>query len=269
MPNVTSFIHELKKFFRTFIQKYREDQEDNQIEGDEHGGDDVVIQEDTDLVIVNLTSSGRIELIFTPLFTNNFFLEFTQYGAKIFGISDPVIAFRESTAAGITTLHTGLDALLGDGDTILQGGTVQTMQVNTNYSIFKFFDHRIRVEVETQIGIPSTTVWSTNETQQLSNVIATFPIQTQSFSKIEIGQRGVRDVELIEGLKVGNIVFRSSADRINERFLLNNSKFFHNIRLEPFVVKRVYKDGVFKFIREKLTYDSDDFWTAKLRFRSV
>ena len=62
MPNVTSFVHELKKFFRTFIQKYREDQEDNQIEGDEHGGDDVVIEEEIEIEDTESDEDEAIEI---------------------------------------------------------------------------------------------------------------------------------------------------------------------------------------------------------------
>jgi hypothetical protein len=272
LSTVGGFVHSLHTFFRTFIQKYRTDRIDQSLTGDDHGGEaDLVVQENTPLVTVRMTPNGTLRLVFDPIFTANFYLEFTNYGRKIFGIQEQILAFRQEFAV----IHQGTDALLGDigGITHISGGTDQSVEVSASHSIYRFFDQRCRLEIETQMGITPTNVWSTNGTQQLNTVIATFPIQTRRTVKVTCNSDGAVQTALenTDELLEGEIIWRKAEDKVTERYLLNDSKFFHNIRLELFIVNREWQiyENAFKFIRKKVTFGSGEYWTGKLRFRSL
>jgi hypothetical protein len=123
------------------------------------------------------------------------------------------------------------------------------------------------------MGITPTNVWSTNGTQQLNTVIATFPIQTRRTVKVTCNSDGAVQTALenTDELLEGEIIWRKAEDKVTERYLLNDSKFFHNIRLELFIVNREWQiyENAFKFIRKKVTFGSGEYWTGKLRFRSL
>ena len=53
--------------------------------------------------------------------------------------------------------------------------------------------------------------------------------------------------------------------------IITISKFFHNIRLEIFIVRRVWKPLLSKFLvqRSAMLFNESEHWTAKLRFRSL
>jgi hypothetical protein len=269
LSTVGGLVYSLHKFFQVFIQKYRQDQDTHQVLGVEHGGlGNTEIHENTSFVTTRLTPNGTLTLTFSPLFTKNFYIEFTSYGKKILGISESILAFRQDG----DVLHTGLAAIVGgDPPLLIGGGTNQSVEVSATYSLYRFFDQRIRLELETQMGTPQTNVWSTSGTQQITTNIATFPIQTKHTVTVRCDSDGtmLSGVENTDELMEGEIIWRKAEDKITERYLINNSKYFHNIRLELFIVKRKWINNSFKFIREKVTFESGEYWTAKLRFRSL
>ena len=135
----------------------------------------------------------------------------------------------------------------------------------------RYFDHRIRLEIEAQIGIPPTVVWSTDNRQKISHVISTFPIQMTSESSVVCNSEGAATqvVHYQSDMLVGDITWRRAEDKITERYLVQNSQYFHNVRLELFMVRKHWVNDEFRFIREKMSFTDGESWTAKLRFRSI
>ena len=121
------------------------------------------------------------------------------------------------------------------------------------------------------MGTPPTTVWSTDDLQQMSYVIGTFPISNTTQSSIICKSEGAAtgSVRYSNQLLTGDITWRRAEDKVNEQYLLTDSKFFHNIRLEIFIVRKEWFQGEFRFMRSKLVMADGESWTAKLRFRSV
>jgi hypothetical protein len=185
-----------------------------------------------------------------------------------------IICFREDNAGNLLSGEAALKDAFGN---VSNGGTAATVEIANTHSLYRYFDHRVRLEVETQMGIPITSVWSTTNSQQLSHVIATFPIQAKYSTTVVCDLTGtalVNEVHITDELQHGPIIFRRAEDKVSERYQILNSQYFHNIRLEVFVVRREFgldqHGGTsFKFKREKMTFDEDDYWTAKLRFRSL
>ena len=241
-----------------------------------HGGtqleevDDVVFQPDTKFVTVTVNPSGRIVLFFSPIFSKHHFLTFSAYGRRLLGLTtDAYLAFRtvgNAVVQGLTALTNNAVPAL-----ILEGGSTQTVEYPADYTLERYFEHRIRLEVESQMGTPPTTVWSTDDLQQMSYVIGTFPISNTTQSSIICNSEGAAtgSVRYSNQLLTGDITWRRAEDKVNEQYLLTDSKFFHNIRLEIFIVRKEWFKGEFRFMRSKLVMADGESWTAKLRFRSV
>ena len=169
---------------------------------------------------------------------------------------------------GLTALTDNQEAGL-----IIAGTTAETVEYPAIHPLERYFDHRIRLEVESQIGIPPTVVWSTDNKQKLSHVIATFPISIDSQTAVVCNSEGAATQEVYyqSNLLVGNITWRRAEDKISERYLVLNSQYFHNVRLEIFIVRKHWNlvSKEFRFIREKMVFTEGESWTAKLRFRSI
>ena len=68
---------------------------------------------------------------------------------------------------------------------------------------------------------------------------------------------------------MGDITWRRAEDKVSERYLVQNSQYFHNVRLEIFIVRKEWFENEFRFIRETMSFSDGESWTAKLRFRSI
>lgn len=273
MQSPGDLVYHLQRFFDDILARYRTTAVAATITGAAHGGVDVVVDADTRFVTCQLQPNGTLRMFFSPVFTKNFFLAMTPYGTRVLGIgTQDIVAFR--TAAGATL--EGETALSANG-LLIEGGTDETVEYPARYPLERYFDRRIRLEVESQIGLPPTVVWSTDERQKISHVIATFPIQIKSKSSVLCTSEGgaTDNVRYQSSLLVGDITWRRAEDKISERYLLNSSQFFHNIRLEIHIVMKNWEMDTtvgkerFIFRRAKMSFQDGESWTAKLRFRSI
>ena len=167
----------------------------------------------------------------------------------------------------------GVDGLVVNND-IVASGDVPTTIVRSDFPIDRLFEHRVRLEVESLMGTPITSEWTTHNKQQLSNVIATFPIWTKTSTTIECDTMGIpTGVVLYQNDEFrGDIVWRRAEDKISERYRIKNSQFFHNIRLNVHIVRREWNlsdNSSFIYKREVMQFSNSENWSAKLRFRSV
>ena len=239
--------------------------------GNEHGGlPDQVVTANTPFVNVQLQPNGCIKLFFSPLWTKHFWLEVSNYGKKVLGLSeDNVIAFR---TVG-DNIVTGLPALTDGTFNIVAGESAATIEFVSLYPVDRFFEHRVRVELRSDMGFPPTVVWDVDDKESYSHVLATFPITTKTTTGVSCNNAGTTTNEVVYSSEVlaGNIVFRRAEDRVSERYQLLNAQYFHDIRLQVYIVRKIWKEAeeTFIFQSEKLEFEPGQSWTAKLRFRST
>ena len=272
MSTIGGFVYDLQRFFDDLIQKYTT-RNDKKILAGLHGGVTVDVTENTRFVDVFLSPNNTVHLFFSQVFTDNFFLQVTPYGQKLMGISTEYIAFSTDTSTTPHTIVTGIDALVKiteNQPTLLTGGTAQTVEFVCDYPLTKYFDHRVRLELESQMGISTSSVWATSNSQQLAHVLATFPITHEVTTMVQCDNMGATtQCTIQEDMPFGMRTFREAHNKTNEKFALLNSQYFHNIRLEIFLVKRKFINNEFKFKRAKLKLEDHQFWSAKLRFQSI
>ena len=264
--------YHLQRFFNDIRSKYVA--AGGNLDADDHGGgDDVPITDQTPFCTVQIEPNGHLKLFFSPVFTKHFYIGLSRWGQTLIGMGDAhqVIAFR--TAAG--AVIQGRLALTDNpnGGVIIAGQTAETIEYPATYTLERHFDHRVRLEIESQMSTPPTIAWVTKEAQKMTNIIATFPISTTTQTSVLCNSEGTPSGEIgyQTDMLVGDITWRKAENKISERYLLNNSQFFHNIRLEVFLVRKewVEADASFMFAKEKLVFVDGESWTCKLRFRSV
>ena len=239
--------------------------------GDHGGGDDINLTAAIRFVDVIMNPNGVITLFLLPLFTRHFFLQFTDYGRTLLAFTDEslLLAYRTTGEGAIIT---GQSALIEAG-VIVAGLTADTIEQPADYTIERHFDHRVRLEIESQMNTTTTVAWVTSGKQKMSHIIATFPISSDIQTTVLCNNEGAAttETEYQCELLVGDITWRKAEDKVSERYLLHDSQFFHNIRLEVFLVRKEWKQSTkeFTFAKEKLSFQDSESWTAKLRFRSI
>ena len=240
------------------------------ITGNSHGGAPNETVGDQDVFAsVDLTPSGMLRFYFGAKFCKHFFLTTSLYGRTILGLEAPddLIAFRKVG----DVMHTGLDALQDGGAVIVAGATNETVIFQSTYSLFRNFDHRTRIELQTDMQIPNSVVWNTDNKQRNSKVIATFPINMQYESGLVLNTEGGNNGQttMVSNLFAGDLIWRRAEDKISERYEILNSQFFQNIRLDVYIVRKEWVVNKFVFKRREVVLADGDSWTAKLRFKTL
>ena len=229
------------------------------------GGVDVLLQEDDLFVKVTSTPNNTIRLFLGEHFVKHFWIETTPYGKALMGWEEVQIAFRTALVGSL--------ALTNNTAVIVAGETGETIVLQSLYPLTRHFDHRERLELQTDMPIPSTVVWNTDNTQKISNVFGTFPIDMKTRSEIQLNTEGADSGEVthFSELFSGDVVWRRAEDKVSERYEIMNSKFFQNIRLELFITRRVWLRDLrqFSFKRFSITLADGESWQAKLRFRTL
>jgi hypothetical protein len=249
----------------------------NGLEGAEHGGGNNVTAANMladDFVRVLLTPNGTIRFYFSAVFTKHFFIETSHYAVKLFGLNpsdNRIIGFR--TAAGVVV--TGEKALRGDplGAVIVAGETGETVVLMCKYPVIRHFDHRVRLEMDSSgMPVPAIVDWGTDNKQRVRHTIATFPINQKFETSISLNTQGANtgSISFATKMFLGDIVFRKAEDKISERYEIQNSQFFQNIRLEVYIVRREWNTATNEFVfkRRGITLADGESWTCKLRFRT-
>ena len=241
------------------------------IVGAEHGGAPNVLPAvlaDDDFVKVKLTPNGTIRFFFSNIFCKHFYIDCDDYSQVLMGFSESIIAFREDAG----NQRTGIQALTDGGMNIVPGEPGETVVMMGNYPTCRFFDHRVRLEVDSG-GMPVPIEWTSENKQAISHALATFPISQTYTSALSLNRFGAADgnTRFSSTLLQGDIVWRRAESKVSERFRVLNAQFFQNIRLEVHIVRREWNQAAKKFVfkRRTLTMNDGESWTAKLRFRTM
>ena len=220
---------------------------------------------------VLMLPNGTLRFYFGALFCKHFFLELSAFGSKLLGL-ESLVAYR--LVGGV--LLTGAVALTGNADGLgppIAGLTNETMVQQAQYPLTRHFDHRVRCDIETDMPVPQTIVWSTDNLQKISHVIASFPINMRTSTSLLLNSEGASEGEVSHtaDLFSGDIVWRRAEDRVAERYEITSSKFFQNVRLGVFMTRREWSvaKSAYSFVRRPIQLSDGESWTAKLRFRTL
>ena len=262
-----------------YLQRYFDDIKDvyvkfaNGVEEDLHGGGaDWDIEAEENFVRVEQQPNGSFRLYFAPNFCHHFWCEMSDFGANLLGFDSNYIAFAKVG----NDMRTGWHALTGNAQEglggIIAGNTGETVALQSLYPLDRNFDHRVSLELATALPIPPTVIWSTNETQQVSMKLASWPINNRTRSSVVLNNEGTpQHCYSTTPLLTGDIVWRRAEDKISEKYQMLNSQFVQNIRLTVYIFRREWNRVLrqYKIKRLPINLLPGDSWTAKLRFRTM
>ena len=222
---------------------------------------------------MRLDASGVCILNCSEIFMNYFFINVTPYGRFLLG-------FENYIASGVDAggdHQSGLAGLLLVNQQITASQVaVPAQRFKAAYSLTRNFDLRVALELETPgMRIPGQIKWTVEERQSVKFSLASFPIETNYTSTIPLTTTGVPTEfpGFSSTLFGGNHVFRRAEDKVKERYLITNSRFYQNVRVTLEIERRhvrvVGDDVEVTFLRTPIQLPPSAYWSAKLRFRTL
>jgi len=188
-------------------------------------------------------------------------------------VAEDILAIPPVAAVPAQTLA-ATEALIGAGNVVLVSGALtDTIDLRSPFPADRHLEHRIRIEVESQMPVQNTVIWNSNNVQQLSTVIGSFPIKRDMHTRVVLNNAGIATSQITYDVPLlnGNIVFRESNNLVTQKYLLQSAQQFHNIRIELFMVRKEWKTNLNQFVarRRKMVFGVNQNFSAKLRFESV
>ena len=214
---------------------------------------------------------ARQFIFFHPFFCQHFWLEVSDYGKKILGFPDNIVAF--CLDAMTDELLTGADGLHDNNGAMLESLVEDTSLLLGDYPLARFFDERLALVLDSHTRTNPTFEWNERDKEKLNHTIATFPIKKAYSSRYTCNNVGIPSIKTNYTVQqlVGDIVWRSAVDKTKEKYMINDSTFFHNLRYDVSILRREWNDLLKQFVvsaPQTLAFDKGQSWTAKLRFIS-
>ena len=222
---------------------------------------------------VTMTPNNTIRFTLSPLFCDTCFIQLSAFSKKLFGVDESYISFtkiNDVTVSALTVEVNGVQVVNRPNGSEPDGTCIQ----QGTFPLTRNFEHRVQLDLDSGgMPIPAVTTWTVSNKSAIRHTMASFPIQQVYETKVQIDSRGsvLADIETRCALLQGNVVFRRAEDKVTERYQITNSRFFQNIRLELLVERRIFDHvtSEWTFKRFPITLQKGDFWSCKLRFRTV
>ena len=221
------------------------------------------------------TASGIITISATRLWWNSFYFELTPYGIEILGFDKSRLAndkyVQFSLAADAS--HSSTD-LLDENDVFIfnapqdavKGTFLETL---SDHSIFRYAEHRLRVEVDADLSIPSN-ILIENGKQKMHYNIGSYAISHEYFGEITIANNFtvLDEIKLQSPIFIGNTVVKSKTDPTTDWYTIVSSSNVQNMRLTVIVLRREWNriSEKWKLVRSKLKMDPKAMWSCTLKF---
>ena len=233
---------------------------------------------DVNLVVRLVVSpSGVIQIQAAPFFWDRFYFVLSPYAEQILGAFEPYIIFTWNAAAGVIKSSKFADAIYtatnapqpaNVGHFMPSPDTVQVTGVSLKYSVYRYLDHRLRVELDADLAIPAN-ILVENGNQKMHYNIASFAIPQKYEGRLSIKDNVVSDsISHVSHIYVGNTILKGKETPTTDWYKLVSAANIQNMRLHVFIVRRDYNPQYNKWslTRNKLTLQSDMTWFATMKF---
>ena len=238
------------------------------------GADQVDISGDS-FCQVSMSLNGTIQFKASALFTEHFYMEFSPFARHLFGINSQYFSCTRTLDANQNTiLQEGVVSLISANGHIKAGSAQEDYILRGDYPLTRNFEHRVGLEVDASgMPVPAVVAWTTTSKQSIRHTLSSFPIPTSYTTRVSLSPSGytLGNYEFEQKFLGDQVVFRRAEDKISERFKLQNTQFFQNLRFGVFLERRVWdpvkEDYIFE--RSKILLDTGDTWTLKVRFRTL
>ena len=249
------------------------------VEEDVHGEDGDVEEMDEDeaktdpyeFLRLSLTCDGSLLLEGFPIFWNNYFIEFSSYGAAILGIDrslllNNLLGFTQEQNPVRYTAKT----FLGGNGNIIAGNVLQEIIVDTSSPIFETADQRVKLSVESHLPVQSNTE-IIDENQTINRDIVEIFFQNQVQTETKYDENGnYSGLSLHTKLYSGQHSMVRRSDRHNQWNKLLTAFELRYFRFQLYVTYRIWDTNQerWKLQRQKMNIPPGTFWIMNIRFVS-
>ena len=239
------------------------------------------------LLKFRLGVDGTMIIDISPNMMNNFYFEFTRYGAEVLGLSPHVKTVEVPTGAAIglpqtRNIHilaisrpglvvtTNSDAFVGNALAIIIGGVLRQKLLYSENSLYQCLDTRVKVSVSTHLPITSN-VEIMDEKETINREICEVFFQNNITSSVEFDNSGHFVRQTIENkVYTGLYPFVQKHEPIGQWHKLKTSYELRFFRFHVHVWRRTYDSikDTWNLKKENLSVPADKFWNMTLRFIS-
>ena len=269
----TDFIRHVSKFFLTFSETYAQ------------AANPVIVAADAAYrVTTDISPSGVLDILAPGSWWNTFYIELTSYGRELLGFNIDTLA---TTAAGnrdplyiqfsrvdINSVVSKTDMFDANGQFIIDvhlphaNAWITHHEHNARHSMLRYVEHRIRVEIDADLSIPSN-VLIENGVQKMHYNIGSFPIRHDYRGSIRITtDNQIDSVGLESPVNIGNLLVKSRSDNTTDWYTITNPANVQNMRLNLIMLRREWDrlTEKWKLVRNRLIIDEKAVWNATLKF---
>ena len=232
-------------------------------------------------VKAHFTTSGIITISATRLWWNSFYLELTPYGVEILGFDKSRLVDSKYLQFSLTVDENGAETnitdslkLLDENDLFIhnppsnatKGNFIETL---SDHSIFRYAEHRLRVEIDADLSIPSN-IMIENGKQKMHYNIGSYAISHEYSGEITISSNNLlaTQIKLKTPIYIGNTIVKSKIDPTTDWYSIVSSANVQNMRLTIIVLRREWNrvKEKWELVRSKLKMDPKATWTGTLKF---
>ena len=221
------------------------------------------------LLQIGLTPAGVLFFNGSNKFWRNFFIELNPYAQSLLGVPESIVCL---TGVGDDRKSSAL--LTGAGDLITDSGIQLDAASRYSYlagqSVFRYIDERMYVSLEAgSLAMPLNQLIR-DGVETKSHELATFPFETKYKTTIKTENEIVQASVGIEmDTYISRTHFLRKTDPTYSWYRLSSSYMVQNMRLELFITRRRYSDGIWIYTKEPMRIHDDGVWNTTLKFVSV
>ena len=227
-------------------------------------------------VRAEISPSGILDILAPGHWWNTFYIELTTFGREILGYSIANLALRTydelpryiqfSRVAGVVLKKVMFDV---NDHFIIDLVPWNTLHAhNASHSMLRYVEHRIRVELDADLSIPSNVLVENGE-QKMHYNIGSFPIRHDYSGSIRISlDNRIISVGLESPIYIGNVLLKSRSDSTTDWYKISSAANIQNMRLNLIMLRREWDSSKYKWVlvRNALVLDKKAVWNCTLKF---
>ena len=216
------------------------------------------------------TPSGVIRITANANFWKDYCFEASRFGLELLGMDITYDLIGAVKPQNDDLRYTRLVA--GGNNTFVasdENTFVQDTALNAIYSIFRYAENRLRLEVDADLAIPSN-ILVENGQHKLHYNVASFaiPHNYQASGTIDVNNNVSAAITHESHVYVGNTIIKSKETPTTDWYKLMSAANVQNMRLHIILVRRAWdsKTKVWKLTRDKLRIAKDATWFLTMKF---
>ena len=227
----------------------------------------LMAQPDYEIKVLS-TPSGILRFRGNGNFWADYAIELTKFGQEIFGYDQEIIGVAWPAARENPSTTVLLD---GAGTFLLSNhqNYGDSIEVPLKYSVFRYLENRLRIEVDADLAIPSN-ILVENGVHKLHYNIASYalPQEYRSIGTVDTNPVVNAGTQHESKLHVGNTLIKKKASPTTDWYRLMEAANVQNMRLHLLMVRRVWDRSVetWRLTRDKIEVGKNQTWFATLKF---